>query len=359
MNTEYFTKFNIFKEKILERPYLKNEGVEDYIKLLQETFEKSCEYGWETEFKDYLKFIKNVKHMQLMRSWTYNPNRSQFFTYVMKEEIYDDEEMNNYFLLHHNLLPTNKNECLGMKRIIEEKYSKCSGVLNSYLSVYSEIINDFVETQVINNKLVLDTFFNDEHFDVPSNVNEVVFGQFFNKKFNLPPWVEKIVVGKNYQKQIIFSNPITHLTLLNYTEEQIIVPNGLKYFESSKLQDINLINNLSSLEILILGDFYENPLPKLENLISLKIGSSFNHPIDGLFPKLEYCFLGMNFNQRLDNLPPSMKILSVGYRDGMRILSTFNQRLDFLPINLQKLYLNKAYDLDLNNIPAGCVVEFR
>ena len=69
-------------------------------------------------------------------------------------------------------------------------------------------------------------------------------------------------------------------------------------------------------------------------------------------PHLRNLRLGDSFNLPLNNLPVSLEKLTLG-----RI---FNQPLDFLPIHLKKLHItNIYYSHKLNNLPDGCKFNFR
>lgn len=123
-----------------------------------------------------------------------------------------------------------------------------------------------------------------------------------------------------------------------------------------------------SIEKLVFGFRFNSKIdifPK--NLKHLEFGKKYNYPLNNLPEGLEKLYLTGDFNQYLDSLPSSLKIISMfglyscefnhpidNLPDGLEELylnGSFNQSIDLLPSNLKMLYLNKNFDLPINNLP--------
>ena len=126
-------------------------------------------------------------------------------------------------------------------------------------------------------------------------------------------------------------------------------------------------DNIKSLEIWPLNNYYSNPLhylPSALEKLTLCLSESFTHPLDNIpntvtclsiyghckklninkYPdNLECLYLDGFFNQPLLNLPPNLKVLDI---DGV-----FNQELTGLPYGLKHLTIGGNYQLPIKSLP--------
>lgn len=158
----------------------------------------------------------------------------------------------------------------------------------------------------------------------PCNLKKLVLHYSFNNPIpNLPYSLEEIVFGYSYNKSIDLSK--TNIKRITFGEKFSSAIKGLPdnleelYFGTCYRQELSKIKLPNSIKILVLGEHYDCPLPKLLplSLKKLVLGKYFNKAINQVkFPEgLEELVLGDDFNRPIKNyvLPSTLKIFKVGY----------------------------------------------
>lgn len=165
--------------------------------------------------------------------------------------------------------------------------------------------DNFTKLKIIN----FSKLFNSD-FELPDCVEEINFGDDFNKKiFNLPSGVKIIRFGKSFNSEFKLPN---------------------------------------SVELIYFGENFNLPIDGLpENLINLEFNplSHFNQPINNLPGKLNKIIMCNNFTQCLNNLPESLEFFE--FYEG----SKYNNSLDNFPNNLKKLTIGRNFTNSIDNLP--------
>jgi len=186
---------------------------------------------------------------------------------------------------------------------------------------------------------------NKDIYEAMKKVKRIEFGKFFSGNIDgkIPDNVEEIIFGK------YFNNSVRNL------------PKNLKklIFERQFNNDVdNLPNGLIELEF---SEEFNQPIDNLpKSLKILRLGEDFDQPIDFLPPELKYLSIGWSFDQKLDNLPNKLRTLKLScdlgkfstidnLPDSIEKLKIpfYTKKINKLPASLKKIYINEDYEHEL------------
>lgn len=191
-------------------------------------------------------------------------------------------------------------------------------------------VNQPVDFNLINKTFTKIIFSN--YFDLDScknTLNEMNFieyskwrGSIFNKSINLKENITFLHFGESFNQPFEMTETITHII-----------------FGSSFNQPINITDSLYHL---VLRDIYNQPIISSNNLIFLMIGYNFDYPIQ--LEKVKYLDINCNNEYIINNLPNTLEKIFLN--------RGFNLPLDNLPNQLKSIVIsNTNYIHKFNNLP--------